>query len=171
MGKGDKKKTKPPPLPPSGDTGPDTEAQRVGAQYQFDPATGAKRKFREHVLGRMARQRGNKLAMITGRQCAAGMALLEKYERTMLSAATAWTRDYVDASPIPGDVNVARLVAQARFEKINAIVPRESRPVVFQVVCEGRAIKGGITNSDKEAAMLLGMLRDGLEAVAKELSI
>ena len=166
-----RRKRKPLALPPSGDTGPNTEAQRAGAQYSVDPSTGACRQFREHVLGRMARPRGRHPALISRRQCAAGMALLDKYEGTMLSAATSWTRDYVDASPIPGDVNVARLVAQTRFEKINAIVPLESRPVVFQVVCEGRAIKGGITSSDKEAALLIGLLRDGLEAVALELSI
>ncbi len=158
-------------LPSSGDTGPDTEAQRKGALYPVDPTTGAERKFREHILERMARPRGRKDALITRRQCAAGMALLDKYERTMLSSATSWTRDYVDTSPALGDVNVARLVAQSRFEKVHDIVPSESRPIVFQVVCKGRAIKGDITSSAREAAMLIGLLRAGLEAVAGKLSI
>lgn len=158
-------------LPPSGDIGPDTEAQRDGAIYPVDTKTGARRKFREHVLDRLARRRGNKRALITKRQCAAGLALLEKYERTMLSPPPAWTRDFVDASPIPGDVNVARLVAQTRFERIHDVVPMPSRPVVFQVVCEGRSIRPGITTSALEAAMLIGLLREGLEAVAVEFSI
>ena len=142
----------------------------MGALYQVDSETGARRKFREHVLQRMARPRGHKLALVTRRQCAAGMALLEKYERTQLSSPPAWSRDFVDAGPIPGDVNVARLEARERFEKVHAIVPMESRPVVFQVVCEGRSI-GDITGSMSEARMLIGLLRDGLEAVATELSI
>ncbi len=165
------KKKKPSVLPPSGDTGPDTEAQRLGAEYPVDPTTGARRKFRLHVLLRMVKEEGRWPALISARQCAAGLALLKKYDLTKLSAPPAWTRDYVDASPKPGDVNVAKLVAQARFERINDIVPSESRPVVFQVVCEDRAIRGDITDSSVEAAMLLGLLRNGLDAVAMELSI
>ncbi len=157
-------------LPPSGDTGPDTEAQREGAEYSVDPDTGARRRFKTHILERMARSWGGHDALITVRQCRAGLKLLEKYELTKLSAPPAWTRDYVDASPKPGDVNIEKLLAEARYQKIENIVPHESRPVVFWVVIQRRAI-GQITRSCQEARMLIGLLRDGLNAVAVKFSI
>ena len=74
------KRKRKPYLRPSGDTGPDTAAQRAGAVYPIDVEINGQqfvRKRREHILVKMMRPNRRRPPMISARQCAAGLKLFQ----------------------------------------------------------------------------------------------
>ncbi len=168
------KRKRQPYLPPSGDTGPDTAAQRAGAVYITDvEANGQQflRKRHEHILDKMARGNRRRSAMISDRQCAAGLKLHARYCETMRSPPSAFTRPYVDCAPNPAMVVLHQCEAVERLARLTRHIPRGMESIVFAVCCEGRSIRPGVTRDALEADSLCAQLQVALDILGNELGL
>lgn len=151
-----------------GDIGPDTAAQRHGAQIVEFNLGGSRirRKRRNHLLDRMQRR-----GTLNSRQVVAGIELLDRWEATWLSPPPAWTRDHVDSSPRPGDVNVAGLEAKRRYIELSQWIEREWRWLVQAVILHEKPIRPALTKSDDAAMAYRAALRRQLNRLATALRI
>ena len=168
------KRKRQPALPPSGDTGPDTAAQRAGAVYPIDTEVNGQqflRKRREHILDKMMRSNRKRPAMISARQCAAGLKLHERYLGTMRGPPSAFTRPYVDCAPNPAMVVLHQCEAVERYERLTSHIPRGMGKIVFAVCCEGRSIRPGVTRDKMEADSLCAQLQVALDVLGNELGL
>ena len=155
-----------PDVPTQGDIGPDTPAQRRGAQIIELPVGGGKvqRKRRSHLLDRMHR-RGD----LTRRQVAAGIEYLNRWEATWRTPPPAWTRDHVDKSPRPGDVSVASLEAKGHFLELSQWVERDARWIVNAVVLQEAPIRPTLTDNYEKGERIKARLREQLNRLAAAL--
>ncbi len=163
-----------PTLPPSGDTGPDTPAQRAGAAYITDIEINGQqflRKRREHILDKMARGNRKRSAMISARQCASGLELNKRYCETMRSPPSAFIRPYVDCAPNPALVVLHQLEAVERLVRLTRHIPHGMEPIVFAVCCEGRSIRPGVTRDRMRADSLCAQLQVALDILGNELGL
>lgn len=168
-----KRKRRPYTPPPQGDPGPDTAAQRQGAVILEVIEGGQKwrRKRRDHILDIMARGTRRRPAMISRRQAAAGMELVDRFEATMTAPSPAWTRIFVDSSPRPGDVSVADLEAKARLAELTVLIPRHCKAVTYAICRDNHSIRPGFTNSPDRAQIWLKRLREALDILADHLRL
>ncbi len=167
-------KRRQPSLPPSGDTGPDTAAQRAGAVFITDIEINGQqfvRKRREHILDKMARGNRKRPAMISARQCASGLELNKRYCETMRSPPSAFTRPYVDCAPNAALVVLHQCEAIERYERLTRHIPRGMGKIVFAVCCEGRSIRPGVTRDKMRANRLCAQLRAALDILGNELGL
>ncbi len=163
-----------PTLPPQGDTGPDTEAQRALAIIRTvveKNGTRWQQKFNDCVISRMAQPNGSRAAMITPLHAAAGIQFLEAWLGTQLSGSPAWTRDYVQTSPNYGSVDAARLDAMAKWSRIRSLIPKDTRNLVDRVCCGETTITRIAHGDNRRIGRLKSRLRRGLGVLAKELGI
>ena len=164
-----RRKRKPLSLPPQGETGPDTAAQRAGAHigvYAEDSGAVFRRKRRDHPLEVLAAN--NK---ISSRQCAAGLRLHEAYCITEMGPDAAFTRDYVDTSPNPAAVALAQTERITRFVAIFRHVPAAMKGVVWHVAINGKQLRAGFSRDGKEASSHCAQLQVALDLVANHLGI
>ena len=156
-------------LPPQGDVGPQTDAQLAGAEiftYRADSGARFRIKRRRHILEIM--YEGGKL---TFRQCRAGMALHGRYCKTQLSAESAFSRVFVDASPRPGDAAVKQAERVADLAKLSRHIPKGMREVVWHVAVLGQPLRRGFSRDGKEASMHSAMLKVALDLLANALGM
>lgn len=167
---GKRQKRREPSLPPVGDVGPDTAAQRNGTVIvrESEPnGTRYQRKRRDHMLTRMYGK-----GSVNKRQLAAGLELHDRYEQTMRSPELAWARGvYVDSTPKPGDISTAQLEAKARWTALSRHIPRDCRAIVMAVCIHETPIRPGFTRAVERARKYASDLRRALDAVANEMRI
>ena len=164
-----RRKRKPHALPPQGDIGPDTPAQRAGAvilNVIEDSGAVFRRKRKDHPLEVMV-----VAGKISARQCAAGLKLHEAYCRTEMGPDSAFTRDFVDTSPNPSAVALAQTESITRFIAIFRHVPPAMKPVVWHVAINGKPLRAGFSRSGKEASGHCAQLQVALDLVANHLGI
>ena len=164
-----RRKRKTPSLPPYGDTGPDTEAQRAGTRIiRRTEANGQvlQRRDRRHIIEIMAQGTRRRPAMISARQSASGMKLVDTYEATELSGSPAWTKVQVDSTPRPDDATISKIHAQWELAQARKAIPRQCLAVVQAVCRDNVSIRPGLTKSPSRAKELLAVLREGLDAAA-----
>jgi len=156
-------------LPPQGDTGPDTPAQREGAvilNVTEDSGAVFRRKRRDHPLEVLAAN-----IKISARQCAAGLKLHEAYCKTQMGPDSAFTREFVDTSPDPAAVALAQTERIARFTALFRHVPAAMKGVVWHVALNGKQLRAGFSRDSKEAASHCAQLQVALDLVANHIGI
>lgn len=165
------------PTLPQGDVGPDTtpgSAQMERADIVPMHGKGGDWRFKRrlHRLDIMARQKDSKgHPMISRAQRDAGMELLNRHEACQRTGEPAWFRPFVQASPKPGDMDVKRLEAEADYKALERVVPRHCLAVVLHVVIRQRTIRPGLTTDEDRAVWWLARLREGLDALRRELRL
>lgn len=165
-----KRKRKPPSLPPHGDIGPDTKAQWDGAKLlpRREPNGQAfRRKDRRHIVEIMAEGNRRRPAILSRRQSAAGMALVDLYDATRRSSSPPWTRVVVDSSPRPDDATVNQLQAQWELAHAVKAIPRHCLWIVQAVCRDNQSLRPGITSNVDRAKSYQPILREGLDALAE----
>ena len=165
-----RRKRKPQPLPPQGDTGPDTAAQREGSvilHVREDSGAVFRRKRWDHPLEVLVAN--NK---ISARQCAAGLKLHEAYCITEMGPDSAFLRDYVDTSPNPSAVALMQTERITKFVAIFRHVPAAMKDVVWHVAINGKQLRaGGFSRNSREASGHCAQLQVALDLVANHLGI
>ena len=170
------KKKRPVTLPPHGDIGPDTPAQRAGAVYLVDVLpSGQKiqRKRRLHALEIMAaseHQNGKrKKAEISARQCAAGLRLHDLWCLTEMTGDAPFTKVYVDTSPNPSAVVAAQIERVAAFTALSRHIPTVLRGPVEHVAIKSRQLRDGYSRDGKDASEHCAQLQAALDILADHL--
>ena len=164
-----RRKRKPQPLPPQGDTGPDTAAQREGSvilHVREDSGAVFRRKRWDHPLEVLVAN--NK---ISARQCAAGLKLHEAYCITEMGPDAAFTRDFVDNSPNPSAVALMQTERITKFVAIFRHVPEAMKSVVWHVAINGKQLRAGFSRDKMEESIHCAMLQVALDLVANEVVI
>ncbi len=162
-------KRKPPLLPPQGDVGPNTAAQRKGAvilRVTEDSGAVFRRKRRDHALEIMA-----KSGKLSERQCAAGLKLHALYCATEMGPDAAFTRVYVDTSPNPAAVALAQTEKITRFIALFRHVPQALKGPVWHVAIKGHQLRAGYSRDGKDASMHQAQLQVALDILANFLGV
>ena len=163
------KRKRKPILPPQGDTGPNTAAQRAGAvilNVTEDSGAVFRRKRRDHALEIMA-----STGKISDRQCAAGLRLHELWCRTEMTGDAPFTKCYVDNSPNPSAVVAAQIERVAAFTALSKHIPAALRGPVEHVAIRGRLLRSGYSRDSKAASMHCAQLQVALDILANHLGI
>ena len=163
------KRKREPTLPPQGDTGPDTAAQRAGTVILVvteDSGTVFRRKRRDHALEIMADS-----GRISDRQCAAGLELHELWCKTEMTGDAPFTKAYVDNSPNPSAVVAAQIERVTKFTALSKHIPAALRGPVEHVAIKGRLLRSGYSLDSKDASMHCAQLQVALDILANHLGI
>ena len=156
-------------LPPQGDIGPDTKAQRAGSvvlNVTADSGTVFRRKRRDHALEIMA-----STGKISDRQCAAGLRLHDLWCLTEMTGDAPFTKVYVDSSLNPSAVVTAQIERVAAFTALSKHIPAALRGPVEHVAIKGRLLRSGYSRDSKDASMHCAQLQVALDILANHLGI
>lgn len=152
-----------------GDLGPDTPAAMDGAtihEIARDGRSPVRRKFRDHLLEKMARPRkydGKHVdPLITDRQKRAGLEIHDAWCETELRPEQ--TGVYVDVVPDFDAITLRAVERIVAFSDISKHIPKASWGVVYQVCIAQVPVYHGVTTAQGEER--LAYLRSGLDVVA-----
>ena len=156
-------------LPPQGDIGPNTPAQRKGAvilNVTEDSGAVFRRKRRDHALEIMAAS-----GKLSERQCAAGLRLHTLWCRTEMTGDAPFTKAYVDTSPNPSAVVAAQIERVAAFIAVARHIPAALRGPVEHVALKGKLLRDGYSRDGKDASMHQVQLQVALDILANFLGV
>ncbi len=157
-----------------GDPGPQTAAQMVNRRIvEIIAENGAvfQRKVKDSHIAALAAENGNRGAMITPRQAAAGIMYEDAALNTQLSGEVVWSKVFVDCNSRFGDMNPAKIDAMTNLRTIEAMIPRDVRQVVRRVCLDEESVTRIGRGNDRRIGKLKTQLRRGLGALAKELGL
>ena len=163
-----KPRRKPSP-PPQGDTGPDTPAQRNGADvitYREKNGAEYRRKRRKHALEIM-----HGAGKINARQCAAGIKLHELHCIVEMTGDAPFTKCYVDTSPNPSAVSLVQAERLSGFVDLFRHVPSAFKSVVWHVAIHGKQLRAGFSRDGRAAQAHKAQLQVALDLLANRLNI